>query len=167
MSSDEKPGNYKIGRGKPPQHSKWPKGTSGNRKGRPKGSKNLKTILREALTQKVEVKVAGKVKRMPMYEALIRTMTVEALQGNAKARTELFKQVERLRVFEPENEKMGGLIFVPQDVEVYQWEIEMLIKNAVEQGHASIDGKVLKEIVDRHLAEDRRRGAAEEIKRLN
>ena len=34
---------YKVGYGKPPKSSRFKSGSSGNAKGRPKGSKNLKT----------------------------------------------------------------------------------------------------------------------------
>ena len=37
-------GDYEVGWSKPPEHSRWPKGVSGNLAGRPKGSLNLKTL---------------------------------------------------------------------------------------------------------------------------
>jgi phage terminase large subunit-like protein len=40
--------DYEVGYGKPPASSRFRKGQSGNRSGRPKGTKNLKTDLLEA-----------------------------------------------------------------------------------------------------------------------
>ena len=42
---DEQP----VGYGNPPKESRFKKGQSGNQRGRPKGSKNLKTDLAEEL----------------------------------------------------------------------------------------------------------------------
>ena len=51
MSDDD---DYEVGYGKPPKHSRWEKGQSGNPKGRPKGSRGLKSdldrVLRKVLT---------------------------------------------------------------------------------------------------------------------
>src|SRR5438105_4983911 len=41
---------YEVGYGKPPVHTRFPKGVSGNPAGRPKGAKGLNTIVRERLT---------------------------------------------------------------------------------------------------------------------
>ena len=45
----EKQDDYEVGYGKPPRHTWFKKGQSGNPRGRPCGSKNLKTLLSEAL----------------------------------------------------------------------------------------------------------------------
>jgi hypothetical protein len=38
-------GDYQVGYGKPPKHTQFKPGKSGNPQGRPKGTKNLKTDL--------------------------------------------------------------------------------------------------------------------------
>ena len=43
-----------VGYGKPPSEHTWKPGQSGNPKGRPKGSKNKSTILREIFQRKIE-----------------------------------------------------------------------------------------------------------------
>lgn len=46
--------DYEVGYGKPPSHSQWRKGQSGNPKGKPKGARGLKgdldRVLRKVLT---------------------------------------------------------------------------------------------------------------------
>jgi hypothetical protein len=53
MSKDEQP--YEVGYGKPPANTRFPRGLSGNPKGRPKGSKNLATIALRESRQPVRV----------------------------------------------------------------------------------------------------------------
>lgn len=47
---------YEVGYRKPPRHTRFRKGQSGNPKGRPKGAKNLKTELEEELQEKIVVR---------------------------------------------------------------------------------------------------------------
>ena len=49
------PCDYDVGYGKPPRHTRFKKGQSGNPRGRPSGSKNLATVLSEALNELVIV----------------------------------------------------------------------------------------------------------------
>ena len=43
--------DYEVGYGKPPRHTRFELGRSGNPQGRPGGSKNLLTLLNEALKE--------------------------------------------------------------------------------------------------------------------
>src|SRR6516164_11142205 len=58
MASDHK-GDYEVGYRKPPRHTRFNKGQSGNPKGRPGGAKNLSTLLSEALNEPVIVAENG------------------------------------------------------------------------------------------------------------
>lgn len=73
---------YPVGYGKPPQHSKFKKGKSGNPKGRPKGSKSLASALQAIFEQKVGVAMNGKSTRVPVIQALLARAVATALKGD-------------------------------------------------------------------------------------
>ena len=60
---DAADGAEDVGYCKPPTHTQFKKGNTCG-KGRPKGAKNLKTIVNEAMNQKVPVKIGGKTKKL-------------------------------------------------------------------------------------------------------
>jgi uncharacterized protein DUF5681 len=63
--------DYEVGYGKPPQHSRFKKGQSGNPRGRAPGAKNLKTLLSEALSELVIVAENGGRRKVTKREAII------------------------------------------------------------------------------------------------
>lgn len=85
------PACYEVGYRKPPLHTRFQPGRSGNPKGRPKAAKGLKTIARETLTQKVAVRTATGEKKMSRIEALLHKTAELAMKGNARALAEVLK----------------------------------------------------------------------------
>jgi len=97
-------GDYDVGYGKPPEHTRFRKGQSGNPKGRPRASKNFKTIVRNVLNQAVPITIDGKTRRVTSQEALLEQMRRDAFQGNRHARDKL---LELARVYNSEELEAG------------------------------------------------------------
>lgn len=97
MSDDSKP--YDVGRGKTPVHSRFKPGQSGNPAGRPKGSKNKRTvghsdrlaqiILAEA-DREVPIKENGEAVKIPVAKAVMRSVIANSLKGVAKSQQIFF-----------------------------------------------------------------------------
>jgi len=79
-----------IGYGKPPKHTQFTKGQSGNPKGRPKGSQNLATILAKACRQRVKVTENGRTRYITKLEASVTQLNNQAASGELRAIRELF-----------------------------------------------------------------------------
>jgi hypothetical protein len=75
-----------IGYRKPPREHTWKPGRSGNPKGRPKGSKNESTILREVLQHKIDIRgKTGRVRKISVLEGIHLKVADDALRGNIKS----------------------------------------------------------------------------------
>jgi uncharacterized protein DUF5681 len=78
-------GDYPIGYGRPPAHTRFKPGQSGNPKGRPKSSKNLRTIIEHALTAKIVLRQGQKRRSISTLEDIVRRQVESALKGNDRA----------------------------------------------------------------------------------
>ena len=78
-------GDYEVGYGKPPQHSRFRPGRSGNPRGRPKGSKNSVTLLTEALEEKAIIKEAGERRTINKREVVFKQLVNKAAGGDLQA----------------------------------------------------------------------------------
>lgn len=85
--------DYDVGYGKPPQHTQFKAGQSGNPKGRPKGVKNLSTDLQEELEQTILVTEANKTLEVTKQRAMVKTMIAKALKGDTPAANGLIKLI--------------------------------------------------------------------------
>lgn len=79
------PAEYPVGYKKPPVHTRFQKGASGNPRGRPRDAKSLKTIVRETMTAKVPVRTAAGEMKMSRMEAVLHKTVELAMKGNPRA----------------------------------------------------------------------------------
>jgi hypothetical protein len=84
-SGGENGADNPVGYGKPPRHSRFKPGQSGNPKGRPKGSSNFKTVLRKTLTSKVRVTKDGQSRTHSTQEAMLLRTVQMGFNGNFQA----------------------------------------------------------------------------------
>jgi hypothetical protein len=91
---------YDIGYKRPPKSSQFKKGTSGNSKGRPKGSNNLLTVLEKELGQSIVVNENGKKKTITRLQAMVKRMVAGALQGEHRPLLTLVEILRRTGRFE-------------------------------------------------------------------
>ena len=78
-------GNYAVGYARPPKETQFKTGSSGNPKGRPRGAKGEDTIFREVMSTRVPMTIRGKMRKVPLLEAVWMRVADDALKGNAKA----------------------------------------------------------------------------------
>jgi hypothetical protein len=91
-SSDAEPARHEVGYGRPPRAHQFKPGESGNPRGRPKGAKSEASILQTRLNQKIEVREGGRVRKIPVLEAIYLRCIDDALKGNVKTASFLFSR---------------------------------------------------------------------------
>ena len=97
----EKQRDYEVGYGKPPHHTRFQSGQSGNPRGRPSGSKNLKTLLSEALNEPVIITENGRRRKITKREAIVREVVNYSARPDLRAVRIVF---ELLRDIEGQSE---------------------------------------------------------------
>ena len=83
-ASAEKKDEYAVGRGKPPKHGQFKKGDGRPRPGRPKGSKNIATLVLDAARDQVTVTIDGQPRRISKAQAAVIQLANSGATGNPK-----------------------------------------------------------------------------------
>jgi hypothetical protein len=89
MAANDSQSTSDVGYGKPPNGTRFRKGVSGNPKGRPKGTRNLATVLERTLQEKVVINENGIRKTVTKLEAAIKQLVNKAAGGDLLAMRQL------------------------------------------------------------------------------
>ncbi len=87
---------YRVGYGKPPVHSRFQPGQSGNPAGRRKGVRNLMTDVGRILVKPVRLKEGGRTRQRTTQESVLLVLREKALRGDARALDRLLDLAQRL-----------------------------------------------------------------------
>jgi len=77
--------SYDVGYRKPPKAGQFRRGASGNKNGRPRGAKNIATLLIEALREQVTVIENGSPRRMSKLELMFEQLADQGAGGDLRA----------------------------------------------------------------------------------
>ncbi|RXG85154.1 DUF5681 domain-containing protein [Bradyrhizobium zhanjiangense] len=75
----------RVGYGRPPREHQFKPGQSGNKNGRPKGSKNEATIINELLNRKIDIRQNGRLRKITVLEGILTRFADDALKGKDKS----------------------------------------------------------------------------------
>jgi Family of unknown function (DUF5681) len=93
------PGDYKVGKYRPPIEKQYKPGQSGNPKGRPRGRRNTKTIIERVLDEPVSVRLGEKTRTLPMFEAIVYAQAARAAQGDVRSAGLVFNLQQKTGAF--------------------------------------------------------------------
>ncbi len=123
--SEQPPAHEEVGYRRPPTSRRFKK--SGNSRGRPKGSKNRKTIVKEIANEKHSVTKNGKRRRLSTLELVLFSLRNMALEGN---KVQAFKVFHRLiKVYQPQATTDLGYLVAPADMTPEEWMAKQTEKN--------------------------------------
>lgn len=91
----------------PRSDTRFKPGTSGNPKGRPKGSRNLRTDLNDMMTETVAIREDGKSRRITRQQAIVLSLIEKAIRGDVRAASHLSSLLMKLNPAAPVNEPVA------------------------------------------------------------
>jgi hypothetical protein len=77
----------------PPKHTQFAQGKSGNPRGRPKGSRNLKSELRDELSERISITEGGVKRMVSKQRGLVKALYGRSIQGDMKAMAQFMKLI--------------------------------------------------------------------------
>ena len=118
-------GSYTTGYGKPPKEHRFQPGQSGNPKGRPRGTKNTATMLRDILDRKIEVRTGSAVRKISVREAILTRFAEGALKGDTKSAAFLLHRYDMVETAQ----EHANSATTPEEQEIIDADLKTYFKN--------------------------------------
>lgn len=122
---------YEVGYGKPPKHSQFQPGKSGNPKGRVKGSRGLKSDLEDELRARHTIHINKQPVTGTKQRLMVMTLATRAATGDLKAAQVLLPLI--LQILGAEDRRTGPAKLSVQDQALLN---ELLMRDADTKEHA-------------------------------
>ena len=145
-----------VGYRKPPRHSQFQPGKSGNPSGRPRESRNRATLVQQLANEKHTVKSNGRVARHTTAELVLITLRNLALKGDARA-GRLFSETMANHLPQPPVQRRAFIV-APEVLSIEEWKVEAR-KHAIRQARL-IEASKLGEERDGGMSARKPTGAA-------
>ena len=100
---------YAVGYKQPPKHSQFKPGQSGNPKGRPKGTKNLRTDLGEELAERITVTEGGQQLVISKQRAMLKSLVAKSIRGETAAARALINLIVGLEMADSQDKQAEPL----------------------------------------------------------
>ena len=97
--------NYAVGFRRPPLHTRFRPGVSGNPSGRAKGSKNLKSLFHKILNEQVALHDGNQSRQVSKAEAIMRRIIIGALKGDPRSVMTMMRIAEQTGEFQGDDGK--------------------------------------------------------------
>jgi hypothetical protein len=91
MKNDDSDDDYRVGPGKPPKHTRFKRGQSGNPNGRPKVKVSFQAVAERELMRLVTVPENGKARRRTKQQMVVQSVIHRAIKGDHKASELVFR----------------------------------------------------------------------------
>jgi hypothetical protein len=113
---------------------RFKKGQSGNRRGRPSSSYNMKTDVNEAMNGTVDVRVNGKTTRIRTQQAILMRLREKALQGDIRALNKLVDTVIKLNPPTSSDNQTGQILSATDEEILAAYLSDAMPTQVAEQG---------------------------------
>jgi hypothetical protein len=110
--------NYRVGYGRPPVHTRFQRGVSGNPGGRPRGrtASRVDNLILKEVYRPITVRDGDQVLSLPALQAVVRALIARAAKGNGPAQRLLVSVVKQIEQELAAEKAEGGQI--PQNTRI-------------------------------------------------
>ena len=105
-----------MGYCEPPTHSQFPPGKSGNEKGRPPRAKGRRQILERIAFELCEVRIGGKITKLPRIEIVLMALRNATANGNPSAQRLYDRLLNEVREDEEAPPVPKGVLIIGEEL---------------------------------------------------
>jgi len=122
-SSTAADSSFEVGYGKPPKANQFPKGRTGNPRGKRQGEENTISAFKRIVSKRVRINDGEKVRTITLAEAVILKNYNAALQKDSFAMSNIYRLAEESGEFidRTDAKQVGRPLLVPEKVTIEEF----------------------------------------------